>query len=229
MNHATRPKRASAEHPPGPPVERDLAGIGGYDRGYAACPCYWGAEPSSLVRDFLRTQEAGGTLRVLDAGCGEGKNAAAFARLGSTVEAIDVSAKAIANGRAAWPSIANIHWREGDISDPRIGLGDYDVVIAYGLMHCLRSRRKVHEVIRRLQDHTLPGGYHILCAFNDRSQNLAAHPGFTPTLIAHDEYVAAYNSWTLLLATDSDLHDVHPDNGLAHDHSLTRIFAKRPR
>jgi 2-polyprenyl-3-methyl-5-hydroxy-6-metoxy-1,4-benzoquinol methylase len=229
MHRETGRGQASAEPPPRPSIKKRRSGVGGYDRGYAACPCYWGAEPSSLVRDFLRTRETFDTLRVLDAGCGEGKNAAAFARLGSTVEAIDVSAKAVANGRAAWPSLANIHWREGDVSDPRIGLGEYDVVIAYGLVHCLRSPRKVRDVIRRLQAHTIPGGYHILCAFNDRYQDLTAHPGFAPTLIAHSEYVAAYTSWTLLLATDSDLHDVHPDNGLAHDHSLTRILARRPR
>ena len=48
---------------------------GGYDEGYIASDCFWGEEPGSLIRQLgeVLTDFAG--LSVLDAGCGEGKNA----------------------------------------------------------------------------------------------------------------------------------------------------------
>ena len=47
-------------------------------------------------------------LRVLDLGCGEGKNAAFLASRGALVEAIDSSELALANARSAWPSAENV-------------------------------------------------------------------------------------------------------------------------
>jgi len=74
---------------------------GGYDEGYRACPCFWGDKPGSLVAQLLIEQNFAGKF-VLDLGCGEGKNAAAFARAGASVTAIDCSELAISNGKAAF-------------------------------------------------------------------------------------------------------------------------------
>ena len=49
---------------------------GGYDVGYRAVTGFWGTAPSSLVVRYLATHDVAG-LKVLDAGAGEGKNAAA--------------------------------------------------------------------------------------------------------------------------------------------------------
>ena len=60
---------------------------GGYDAGYAATECFWGTDGASLVNAFLSTQRATG-FKVLDIGCGEGKNANAFANAGAHVTAM---------------------------------------------------------------------------------------------------------------------------------------------
>ncbi|MDH6234926.1 cyclopropane fatty-acyl-phospholipid synthase-like methyltransferase [Mesorhizobium soli] len=207
-------------------VKQELHG-GGYDDGYMAVPCLWGTQPGSLVQEVLSTGNFGSSTKVLDLGCGEGKNSAAFARAGCEVDAVDCSLPAITNGRNAFAD-AQIRWFNQDVLDFVCGRERYDVVICYGLFHCLRAASSIESIIARVQDATRKGGLNIVCAFNDRSHDLSAHPGFCPTLLPHTWYVSRYARWSLSHASDSDLHEAHPHNGIPHHHSLTRIIARKP-
>lgn len=200
---------------------------GGYDDGYKLCDCFWGTQPGSFVKLVTHYESSFTGWRVLDAGCGEGKNAAFFARLGANVDAVDVSTNAIKNGRKAWKQEAKIRWIVADIRVlklPQI----YDIAVAYGLLHCLSDRTEVLATIASLQAATVHGGYNILCAFNNRHQQLEeAHPGFHTCLLEHREYLASFASWEVLLQSDSDLTERHPHNNIEHTHSITRILAKK--
>lgn len=89
---------------------------GGYEDGYKSCPCFWGGSPGSLIKAFLKEPSSCEGLSVLVLGCGEGKNAAAFASAGALVDAVDCSAQAIANGRRAFPH-SSIAWVVADAVD----------------------------------------------------------------------------------------------------------------
>jgi cyclopropane fatty-acyl-phospholipid synthase-like methyltransferase len=203
--------------------------VGGYDIGYHACGCFWGTEPSSLIIKLARIIDSFVGLSVLDAGCGEGKNALFLAEKGANVAAFDVSEAAISNARgfAAARGITGIDYRVADvrISDLR---ESFDVIIAYGLLHCMKNIAQVLSVCRNLQSATRPGGYFALCAFNSRKQDLRAHPGFLPILIDHGLYVDLFRGWELLECTDADLTETHPNNEIEHTHSMTRILARKP-
>jgi tellurite methyltransferase len=200
---------------------------GGYDDGYAACPCFWGQEPSSLVvRLTEQTGPLNGTL-VLDAGCGEGKNAVYLARHGAIVHALDVSTLAISNGKKQWSNVGGVTWLIKDISKTTMNESEYDVVIAYGMLHCLQDEDEITSVVRKLQAATKCGGYNVLCAFNSRKHCLLAHPNLTPCLLDHSRYVNFYKQWEILTCTDSDLEEAHPHNNIRHQHSLTRILARK--
>lgn len=203
--------------------------IGGYDEGYTACPCFWGTNPSSYVRLLESKLGSFTNLKVLDAGCGEGKNATYLANLGAHVLAIDISSAAITNGKATWPERVNLVWQEEDIRIKPLPDHTFDVVIAYGLLHCLRTPKEVDGVIGKLQLATISGGHHVICAFNSRRQDLSGHPGFFPCLLPHTHYLMHYEKWELLAYSDSDLYESHPNNGIPHHHSLTRILARKPR
>lgn len=200
---------------------------GGYDDGYRQCPCFWGSEPGSFVRLLCDYIPSFLGLTVLDAGCGEGKNAAFLAAAGAVVDAFDVSALAIENGRRHWVECAGIKWRVGDVCQIDLPKNHYDVVIAYGLLHCMPSAAEVRDAIVRLQNATRVSGYNVICVFNERRQELHAHPGFLPSLLAHADYLAAYSSWEVLKESDLDLTERHPHNNLEHTHSITRILARK--
>jgi cyclopropane fatty-acyl-phospholipid synthase-like methyltransferase len=200
---------------------------GGYDEGYSAVPCFWGEDPGSLVKLFLEEHSVEGNL-ILDLGCGEGKNAHAFAAAGATAIAVDCSKDAIRNGKAVFGD-SPIDWRISDATSFAASQSDkiYDVVVAYGLLHCISSEAEADVLINDVKRVTKTGGTVILVAFNDRSQDLSAHPGFEPLLLPHHWYAAKFGGWRTEVLTDTDLHETHPHNGIPHHHSLTRLIARK--
>jgi len=199
---------------------------GGYDVGYRVCDCFWGKEPGRLVSNHIRNMGDLKNLRVLDAGCGEGKNAQVFSSLGATVTAVDCSDEAINNGKRAWPDLS-IEWVVSDIRDFKPNPQAYDIVISYGLYHCLKNKLEIHTVAHRLMSATRIGGYNIVCTFNDRHQDLSAHPDFSPCLLPHNMYAEIYKEWKIDELSDEDLFETHPHNQIPHTHSLTRLIARR--
>ena len=198
---------------------------GGYDDGYRACPCFWGKKLGSLVARFLKDNSIEGK-RVFDAGCGEGKNAAALSKLGAKVTAIDCSEVALKNARTAFGD-CNVNWFHGDVRSFDTLGEEFDLTIAYGLLHCLSSKDEINATVRRLQGLTVSGGWNIVCAFNDREHDLSAHPGFNPCLAPHSLYLELYEDWTITFSSDEDLHESHPHNNIPHVHSMTRLIARK--
>ena len=200
---------------------------GGYDAGYIHCPCFWGRSPGSLMVRLEAELPTYRDLSVLDVGCGEGKNAVYLAQQGAHVKAFDVSEAAIANAKRAWPEAVHVEWEVADVRTTPLRENEFDIVIAYGLTHCLSSPEEVQQTITRLQAATTTSGYHVLCAFNDRHQDLSAHPGFHPCLIKHAAYVALYTGWRIVEASDTNLVETHPHNEIEHTHSMTRLVAQK--
>jgi 2-polyprenyl-3-methyl-5-hydroxy-6-metoxy-1,4-benzoquinol methylase len=202
---------------------------GGYDIGYGACECFWGTQPGSLVVKLGDSIKTFTGLSVFDAGCGEGKNSLFCAARGATVLGVDVSELAIAHARDQASATGNlsVRFEVSDVRDLPAGQGQYDVVIAYGLFHCFSGREEIEAVCGNLQSAIREGGYFILCAFNDRQQDLSAHPGFSPTLLHHDHYRNLFAEWELIDCTDSDLTETHPHNAIRHTHSMTRLLARK--
>jgi tellurite methyltransferase len=200
---------------------------GGYDDGYLHCPCFWGEEPGSLVRLLCEFCADWAGHRVLDAGCGEGKNAVFLARRGASVEAFDISQSAIDNARRHWGNVPGVSYDRADVVDLVLAAESYHCVVGYGLCHCLPDRERIAKVLDSFQVATRVGGYNVLCAFNDRSHDMSAHPTFEPTLLPHAAYVEQYRGWRILHSSDTDLHETHPHNGIPHWHSMTRILAQK--
>jgi tellurite methyltransferase len=199
---------------------------GGYDEGYKAVPCFWGIKPGSLISKYLEDHVGEAAGQVLDLGCGEGKNAAAFAKAGFAVDAIDCSSAALANGRCCFANLG-IQWHEADVRKIDFPKKQYDVVVAYGLFHCLNNLYEISSIVARAMAVTRTGGYHIICAFNDRSQDLSGHANIAPTLAGHNWYLQQYEGWAIISATDSILWETHPHNSIRHHHSLTRLMTRK--
>jgi tellurite methyltransferase len=102
----------------------------------------------------------------------------------------------------------------------------YDLIIMYGLLHCLSSETDISNMITLALRKTLPGGTHILVAFNDGLQDLTAHPHFRPTLVSHAFYCDQYKGHTIMSDSSSVLHEIHPHNNIPHFHSISRLVAR---
>lgn len=200
---------------------------GGYDRGYRESPCFWGKNPGSLVVWLTDRINVNG-LSVLDAGCGEGKNAVHFAKRGAKVLGWDSSSIAIRNGLNTWGNFPKITWQHGDVRTANLPENGFDIVVAYGLFHCLKDTSEVQNLFHRFSASTERGGYHVICAFNDRRQDFrGAHADFDPLLLPHSYYLSLYDGWEIMKSSDEDLTEVHPNDRIKHTHSLSRIVARK--
>jgi SAM-dependent methyltransferase len=202
---------------------------GGYDLGYRSCSCFWGKKPAAFVQLAISLLQEMENRSALDLGCGEGKNAAAIAASGFRVTAIDKSEAAISNAKSAFGS-DGIEWLVGDLLAFERPQSSFDLAIATGSFHCLRSPHEVEYAIHKLKDLTKIGGANVLYAFNDGPHDMAGHDeNFLPILLPHSFYERAYKDWTVIRSEDTVQEDMHPNNGIAHSHSITRLLARRVR
>ena len=206
---------------------RKLSG-GGYDDGYTSCECFWGTEPGRLVRDLRHYFSTFKDTRVLDAGCGEGKNSYWLAKQGANVLAMDISDLALSNAYKQPSYHLNVTFRNEDFTTARILHCHFDISIAYGLFHCLANRTKVQDACARLKLCTKPGGYIVVCTMNDRrTVDRRAHPNLKHCLLPHEQYVHEFRDCEILYNTDEDLTESHPNNNITHTHAMTRLLMRR--
>jgi SAM-dependent methyltransferase len=199
---------------------------GGYDEGYKAIKGFWGTSPGSLVSHLLKSYDASGRV-VLDVGAGEGKNAAAFAGFGAHVDALECSSAAIGNGRELFPH-AEINWIQADVTSYVYPECYYDVIVCYGLIHCLQNEAVANKLVRSLQNSLKGGGFFILASFNNGSHDFSAHPEFEPLLLENDWFLNHFNKWNVEIISNSILFETHPHNLIPHHHSMTRLIAAKP-
>jgi 2-polyprenyl-3-methyl-5-hydroxy-6-metoxy-1,4-benzoquinol methylase len=178
-----------------------------------------------MLDDFVPSLSG---LKVLDLGAGEGKNAFHLATRGVNVTAVEISSKAIANGMRQWGPSSKLGWVFADVLTFDFPENEYDVVIAYGLLHCLKSVDQISFLIEKIKNATRVNGINIVCSFNSRiALPEGAHPNFSPTLLDHRYYLEYYAQWEMLYSTDEDLHEAHPHNSIPHVHSMTRLIARK--
>ena len=149
------------------------AGAGWWDRFYADrgrdVPFFRCAPDESVVawhRDGSLALPPG--ARVLELGCGPGRNAVWLAERGYRVDALDLSAEALAWGRERADAVGvDVTFVQADIfgwPPPDAAAGGYDLVLDSGCFHHLPPHRRIGY--RALLERTLrPGGAFALACF----------------------------------------------------------------
>jgi SAM-dependent methyltransferase len=110
---------------------------------------------------MLAAADLTGGEKVLDLGCGTGHTALAFAARGAAVEALDLTAEMLAQGRrmAEERGLANVRFREGDVARLPFADAAFDVVTSrLSAHHYAHPDAAVREVARVLR----PGGRLLL-------------------------------------------------------------------
>lgn len=201
-----------------------------YDDGYSSCPCFWGNEPATLVQQAvkqLKEAQKRSTLKAIDLGCGEGKNAAFAAQNGFTVLGIDQSEIAIQHA-LNFHSDTSCIFLVGDMQSIDIPSESFELVISTGSIHCLDSEEQVSLMIGIMIKILKQDGLIAFSSFNDRSHDFSGHAkNFNPILLSHDFFIGKFSELNIISSSDKDLEDIHPNNKITHKHSITRILAKK--
>ena len=162
--------------------------------------------------------------KVLDIGCGEGRNAIPLSRAGFEVTAIDLS-------EAGIEKLNHIARREG--LEIRTAVADmttykfedtYDLIIAHGCLHLI-PRAQWETVIERMKNHTAPNGFNVVTVFTDEIAAPSDLADVCVGLFPDGELFRCYAGWHKRLEKSYTFHDAHPGN-IEHLHAANKLVAQ---
>ena len=147
-----------------------------YDKLFRETPDALGAPTPVFVEFFKRVEKE--RARVLDVGCGQGRDAVFIARLGHDVVGVDLSPHGIRDLRAAAQKEGLAV--EGIVADvvDYLPEGKFDIILIDRTLHMLPEGKRL-GVLERLLDHVCAGGWVLIA---DESRNM---DGFRRIISGH--------------------------------------------
>lgn len=138
--------------------------ISPYAQRYRGPDFYWGTAPNGLALEVLRHVYPTRPLKLLEIGCGEGRDAVFFACNGFEVSAFDVAQSGLEKAeRLARAHGVQVHFFQADLRHYRPREG-YDVIYASGVMHHVLPGVRT-EIFESYREHTNAGGINALNVF----------------------------------------------------------------
>jgi SAM-dependent methyltransferase len=126
-------------------------------------PFFVNAPDENLVQYFEKGWLKPG--RVLELGCGPGRNAIYFAQQGCTVDAVDLSHEALAWGTdRAKEKDVHVNFINKNIFNLDIQEGAYDIVYDSGCLHHIPPHRRI-SYLELLNKALKPNGYFAITCF----------------------------------------------------------------
>jgi tellurite methyltransferase len=181
-------------------------------------------KPSWDVIEVLENHLTNG--KVLDLGCGDGRNALYAANLGYDVTATDISQSAITKIiKLAAEMNVDV---QASVQDMRSFTSDdtFDVIISHGCLHLL-IRDEWIKVLNNIKAATIPNGFNIVVVFTNKISPSPDMEPFTKGLFDEDELFDHYADWVIHHKSSHTFEDDH-DGGIHHVHAANRIIAQKP-
>jgi tellurite methyltransferase len=164
-------------------------------------------------------------LSAIDIGCGEGRNALYLAQCGFATTAIDVASTGIEKLQTvAAARQLDITAFVGDMRDVAF-TRPYDLVVCLGCLHLI-YRHEWEDVIVRMQEATVTGGYHVVGAFTDEAPEPEDQRGLMVGLFREGELFERYHGWEILKKDSYLFEHEHPD-GPTHQHAGNSLLARK--
>ena len=114
--------------------------------------------PDLYLLDQILKGRFEGKKRVLDAGCGEGRNMTYFIKNGCDVYGIDNNPLAIRMLHMMYKSIPKQNFMVGDIGSLPWKYGFFDVVICSAVLHFARDQETFDKMMTEMSRVLAPGG-----------------------------------------------------------------------
>lgn len=202
--------------------------VADYDKRYNTEEYYWGLKPNRICYDIMKILPPIKPYRVLDIGCGEGKDAVFFAKCGYAVTAFDISKQGIEKAkRLAEYNQVEVGLFQADLYDYRPD-AEYDIIFSSGVLHFLpQTARK--ELCDSLKSHTADSGINAMNVFvqkpfinraPDRTRDEEKrHPWHSGELFGY------YHDW-LFHTCREEVFDCN-SGGTPHKHCMDTLIAQR--
>ena len=196
-----------------------------YEAEYQKEAFFWGIQPSGMCLKILELMPPTRPLKLLDIGCGEGKDAVFFARCGYDVSAFDISPAGLEKlKQLAERARVSIRAFRANLWDYRLE-EDYDILYSSGTLHYIKPDLSF-EIMENYKSHVRPGGlvaFHIFVEkpFIDAPPEKESHsyPWKSGQLFTHfhDWYIEHCSEYTF----DCNSSEI------PHRHAANRLLARR--
>ncbi|CAM3880185.1 MULTISPECIES: methyltransferase domain-containing protein [Paenibacillus] len=196
-----------------------------YEEEYKTQDYYWGTEPNDACYQVLQLMPPTKRLRLLDIGCGEGKDAVFFARNGYEVSAFDVSDAGIEKTRSlAEKTGVHVHVFKADILDYRLDT-HYDIIFSSGVLHYIKPEYR-KEIFDNYKQFTNENGIHVFNVFVNKPF-IAPPPEKEPNAYKwhSGELLTHYRDW--LMKECSEIVFDCNSSGIPHQHAMTKMIAQK--
>ena len=161
--------------------------------------------------------------RVLDLGCGEGRDSVSFAELGAVVTGVDPAAEGLDKARRlARRRGVRVRWIEGGMIDA-LPAGRFDLIFSCGTIHYV-PRAERRPLFRRLAAMSPPGGRQAHVVFTDRYVH--EEKGEIVDYFTAGELREAFVEWQVLRNGERVISCAQ--DGSVHGHSVEELVAARP-
>lgn len=199
-----------------------------YDSRYNTREYYWGLAPNRICYEIMKILPPVRPYRVLDIGCGEGKDAVFLAKCGYAVTAFDLSEQGIEKAkRLAEHNKVEAAFFRADICDYRPER-EYDILFSSGVFHFIPEPVR-EELCESLKQHTADGGINAMNVFVHKPF-LAPAPTHTGRgdkrhLWRSGELFGYYHDW-LFHACREEIFDCN-SGGRPHKHCMDTLIAQK--
>ncbi len=198
-----------------------------YEEEYKTQEYYWGIVPSKMCLRVLELMPPTTRLKLLDIGCGEGKDAVFFARNGYDVTAFDISDAGIEKTkRLADNAGVQVKVFKADILDFRLDT-NFDILFSSGVLHYVKPQLR-EEIFSNYKQFTNPNGLHILNVFVNKPF-IDPPPEKEPTACkwVSGELFTHYHDW--LIQECSEVIFDCDSSGILHQHAMNKVIAQKCR
>lgn len=196
-----------------------------YEEEYKINEYYWGVIPSKMCLNVLELLPPTRKLKLLDVGCGEGKDAVFFARNGYDVAAFDISDAGLKKTEQLAKSVGvRINVFKADILDFRLD-EKFDIIFSSGVFHYIKPDLR-SQIISNYKSFTNFQGLHAL--------NVFVKKPFIPPAPENEstacdwisgELFTYYSEWCLDEITEV-IFDCN-SSGTPHKHAMNKLIAKK--
>lgn len=135
-----------------------------YEEKYSHEQYYWGTVPNTLCYEIMKLRPPVKPYRVLDIGCGEGKDAVFLARNGYRVTAFDIADAGLEKARElARHHGVKVNFFKANVNE-YILVEKFDIIYSSGVLHYI-SLDKRKAFFENLKNYTAQDGIHALNVF----------------------------------------------------------------
>lgn len=200
-----------------------------YEERYQTEGYYWGTRPNEMCLELLKRIYPTRPLRLLEIGCGEGKDAVFLAKCGYQVTAFDATASGIEKAKR----LADIHQVEvsffqADLRTFRLD-EEFDIIYSSGVFHHILPGLR-RELMENYLSHTAPGGMHAINVFVEKPF-IPAPPDEEADEENWQNWISGelftwYREWVIEDCRE-EIFDCN-SSGIPHKHCMDTIFARKP-